>query len=89
MYQKKNRTKDLARRTFVYTLMTLSLIILLTFLTFRMLGYTFDPNTKNCNKPDLSNMNHILVGRWFMLTIWSCAVLQRKAPFFLASILFR
>ena len=84
MYQKKNRTKELARRTFVYTLMTLSLIILLTFLTFRMLGYTFDPNTK-----DLSNMNHILAGRWFMLTIWSCVALQRKAPFFLVNILFR
>ena len=53
MYQKKNRTKELARRTFVYTLMTLSLIILLTFLTFRMLGYTFDPNTKELQQTGL------------------------------------
>ncbi len=46
MYQKRIALKELARRTFVYTLMTLSLIILLTFLAFRMLGYTFDPNTR-------------------------------------------
>ena len=37
----------------MYTLMTLSLIILLTFLTFRMLGYTFDPNTKELQQTGL------------------------------------
>lgn len=53
MYRKKNRTKELARRTFVYMLMTLSLIALLVFLTFRMLGYTFNPNTNELQQTGL------------------------------------
>lgn len=53
MYQKRNRTKELARRTFVYALMTLSLIALLIFLTFRMLGYTFNPNTNELQQTGL------------------------------------
>jgi len=53
MYRQRNRTKELARRAFVYTLMTLSLITLLVFLTFRMLGYTFNPNTKELQQTGL------------------------------------
>ena len=53
MHQKRNRTKELARRTFVYALMTLAMVGLLAFLTFRMLGYTFNPNTKELQQTGL------------------------------------
>lgn len=45
MYRPKNRTRELVRRTVVYTLMAVSLFVLLFVLTFYMLGYQFDPQT--------------------------------------------
>lgn len=42
MQTKRSRKKELARRTFVYSLMTISVIILAILLTLFMLGYRFD-----------------------------------------------
>lgn len=46
MYRRKNRKKELARRVAIYVTMTIVLIISLGVLTFHMLGYSFNPNTK-------------------------------------------
>ncbi len=53
MYRKKNRTQEVARRTFVYSLMVLSMIVLLVVLMFNMLGYTFDFEKKELQQTGL------------------------------------
>ena len=46
MYRKKNRTTDIARRTFVYTIMVLAVLTLLFVITFNMLGYQYNLQTR-------------------------------------------
>ena len=53
MTQEKTRTKELARRTFVYTLMVVTMISGLIFLMFNMLGYTFNSNTSQLQQTGL------------------------------------
>ena len=53
MYQKKNRKKEIVRRVSVYALMIIALIGALTFLTYKMLGYTLNPNTNELQQTGL------------------------------------
>lgn len=53
MYRKKSRNQEVARRTFVYSLMVLSMVGLLIFLMFNMLGYTFNFETKELQQTGL------------------------------------
>lgn len=53
MYRKKNRTQEVARRTFVYSIMVLSMIGMLIILMFNMLGYTFNFETKELQQTGL------------------------------------
>lgn len=62
MYRKQNRTKELARRTFVYAVMTLSLVALLIFCTLNILGYTFDTKTKEIQQTGLVQFNSYPTG---------------------------
>ena len=53
MYQKKDRKKEIARRTLIYATMTVSLVVLLGVLLFMMLGYRFDPTTNTVEQAGL------------------------------------
>lgn len=46
MQYNMNRKKELARRIFIYFVMTMSMVIMLVFLTFNVLGYKFNVFTK-------------------------------------------
>lgn len=53
MHQKQPRAKELARRTFVYALMVIAVIVLLFLLTFNMLGYRFNFDTQQVEQRGL------------------------------------
>lgn len=53
MYQKKSRKKELARRTAVYALMTLSVVGLMIVLTYTILGYQYNFDTRQVEQTGL------------------------------------
>ena len=57
MYQKKNRKREIARRTFVYATMVTALVVALCVLLFMMLGYRFDPMTRKVDQAGLVHYN--------------------------------
>ena len=57
MNQRRNRKKELARRTLVYALMTATLVVALCVLLFTMLGYRFNPTTREVEQAGLVQYN--------------------------------
>lgn len=53
MYRKKNRTTEIARRTLVYTIMVLAVLTLLFVITFNMLGYQYNLQTRTVEQRGL------------------------------------
>lgn len=57
MHPRLSRKKELARRTFVYALMTFSMLGLLIVLMMAVLGYQFDINTRSVERTGLVQYN--------------------------------
>lgn len=57
MYQNRNRKREIARRTFVYATMVTTLVVALCVLLFVMLGYRFDPTTRQIDQAGLVHYN--------------------------------
>ena len=57
MYQKKNRKKEIVRRTFVYATMVTTLVVALCVLLFMMLGYRFNPAMRTVEQAGLVQYN--------------------------------
>ena len=53
MYKKQSRKKELTKRIFVYSLMTVTMLLLLIVLTYRILGYQFNFSTRSVEQTGL------------------------------------